>query len=393
MKPLESTVEEQRWTLEPALPGSCYTATSFFERERDAILLREWLCVGRAEEIPQAGDYLLLDVVGEQILVTRTRTGALSAAYNVCRHRGCELALGIAAKPTPDDAPRATGTFPGVIRCPYHSWSYELDGRLRSAPHLNDQIDKAAFALHPVAVDSWGGFLFVNLSPERAATYPLHEQIGAGMAYCRNYPLAELRAAKRIVYDVQANWKVIVENYNECYHCAGVHPELCEVVPAFRQGGGNALDWVNGVPHKDGAFTFTFSGTTTRAPFPGLSADEQVLHKAWLFLPNLMLSLAAEHAAAFTLWPQGPHATRVVCDFLFHPSEIAKPDFDPSDTVDFWDLVNRQDWAVCAGVQRGMRSRSYRQGYFAPMEHDSLDTRRYLTAKLGAQALAAEEGA
>lgn len=372
------------WTLEPTLPRRWYIDADCFALERERIFVREWLCVGRAEAIANPGDYLLLDVVGEQILVTRTRTGALSAAYNVCRHRGCELAFGGPNPPTAADTPPASGTFPGVIRCPYHSWTYELDGRLRSAPHLNEQIDKAAFGLHPVALDTWGGFIWINLDPDHAACYPLAAQIGAGIDYCKNYPLADLRTARRFVYDVAANWKVIVENYNECYHCAGVHPELCEVVPAFRHGGGTDLDWSKGVPHKEGAFTYTFSGTTNRAPFPGLDADEQVLHKAWLFLPNLMLSLAAEHAAAFTLWPIDADHTRIVCDLLFHPSEIAKPDFNPSDTADFWDLVNQQDWTICAGVQRGMHSRSFRSGYFAPMEHESLDTRRYLKAKLGA---------
>src|SRR5262249_41674733 len=160
-------------------------------------------------------------------------------------------------------------------------------------------------------------------------------QLGEVPAYTRRYPLHELRTARRIVYDVAANWKVIVENYNECYHCAGVHPELCELVPAFKQQGGGGLDWERGVPHREGAFTYTLSGTTKRTPFPSLNADERVRHKGQLIYPNLMLSLSAEHVAAFTLWPQAPDCTRVVCDFLFHPAEISKAGFDPSDAVDF----------------------------------------------------------
>ncbi len=375
------------WTLDPALPGRCYTTDAFFAEERAGIFTSEWLCVGRADEIPNSGDYLLLDAVGERVIITRTRQGELSAFYDVCRHRGCELALGLSPKPQSADAPGASGTFPGVIRCSYHSWTYELDGRLRSAPYLNDKIDKGQFALHPVAVDSWGGFLFINLTPERAAATPLADQHSAGFGYCQGYPLAELRAAHRISYDVQANWKVIVENYNECYHCAGVHPELCEVIPAFKQGGGINLDWDNGVPYREGAHAFTRSGTTERQPFPDLAHEERTLRKAWLFMPNLMLSMTADHAAAFTLWPQGPNHTRVVCDFLFHPAQMAQLDFDPADAIEFWDLINRQDWVVCAGVQRGMGSRAYRQGYFAPMEDMSQDTRRYLTATLGAEAV------
>jgi Rieske 2Fe-2S family protein len=177
---------------------------------------------------------------------------------------------------------------------------------------------------------------------------------------------------------VDANWKVIAENYNECYHCAGIHPELCEVVPAFKRDGGAGLPWEEGIPHREGAFTFTRSGTTARGPFPGLSEGEKVRHKGELVYPNLFLSLSADHVAAFILWPEGPGRTRIYCDFLFHPEEMAKPSFDPSDAVDFWDLINRQDWEICADVQRGMCSRAHKVGYYAPMEEMSLDIRRYV---------------
>ncbi len=186
-----------------------------------------------------------------------------------------------------------------------------------------------------------------------------------------------------MTYHVDANWKTIVENYNECYHCGSVHPELCELVPAFKQDGARELDWDSGIPHRDGATTFTFSGTTTREPFPGLSEDERVRHKGELIYPNLMVSLSADHVVAFTLWPLDAGHTRIDCDFLFHPDEIAKPGFDPADAVDFWDLVNRQDWEICASVQKGMSSRAFSFGYYAPMEDLSLDIRRYLADTLG----------
>jgi Rieske 2Fe-2S family protein len=173
-----------------------------------------------------------------------------------------------------------------------------------------------------------------------------------------------------------------MENYNECYHCGGVHPELCELVPAFKQHGGGNLDWANGIPHREGAVTFTFSGTTTRAPFEGLDEFERTRHKGQLVYPNMLISFSCDHIAAFTLWPRHPGHTTITCDFLFHPTEMAKPDFDPSDAVDFWDLVNRQDWGICAGVQRGMSSRSFKAGYYAPMEDASLDIRRYIGARL-----------
>jgi Rieske 2Fe-2S family protein len=198
----------------------------------------------------------------------------------------------------------------------------------------------------------------------------------------RRYPLAELLVGHRIDYEVEANWKVILENYNECYHCAGVHPELCQVVPAFRKAGGSGLDWDAGIPHREGANTFTFSGTTTRAPFPGLDEDEKQRHKGELIYPNLMLSLAMDHAASFTLWPRGPGRTDVVCEFLFHPSEVSKRSFDPTDAAEFWDVTNKQDWAICESVQRGMGSQKFRSGYYAPMEDLSLDIREYVRDRI-----------
>jgi Rieske 2Fe-2S family protein len=271
-----------------------------------------------------------------------------------------------------------TGRFVGSIQCPYHSWTYSFDGKLRAAPFLDesDGLRKEDLPLHFVGVETWGGFLWVHLDPDGGA--PLTEQFQESATYLANYPLIDLRTAARIVYPIAANWKTVVENYNECYHCGPVHPELAELVPAFRRRGGSDLDWEVGIPHRDGAWTFTATGTSNRRPFPGLSPEEQVRHKGQLIYPNLMLSLSADHVTAFTLWPHGPDSTTVVCDFLFHPDEMARPEFDPSDAVDFWDMVNRQDWAICESVQRGMSSRRFETGFYAPMEDYSMDIRRYL---------------
>ena len=331
--------------LEATLPRDFYFSEEIFARER--IFHSEWFCAGRQEQLPKPGDYVVLDVAGERVLVVRGKNGDLQAFFNVCRHRGCELVLDDAPEPRAEGGTRPLGSFAGAIRCPYHAWTYTLEGDLRTAPYLQEVhgFDKADFSLYRVGIQSFGGFFFVNVSAQRSHEQPtdLLTQLGPIPERIRRYPLADLITTRRIVYEVAANWKVILENYNECYHCAGVHPELCDVVPAFKKGGGGELDWDRGIPHKDGAFTFSFTGTTSRAPFPGLDEDEKVRHKGELIYPNFMLSLAADHAAAFTLWPRNPTSTTVVCDFLFHPSEIAKPGFDPTDAVEFWDLVNRQD--------------------------------------------------
>ena len=322
----------------------------------------------------------------KSVILVRTREGKLAAHYNVCRHRGSQLVLGVDPKPKGRHA-CPSGTFTSGIKCPYHSWTYELSGTLRTAPYLDEGsgFRKDQLPLYQVEVDVWGGFVFLRLG----ATHPggkspesLASQLGGAVDRIKRYPLAELRIARRIGYEVEANWKVILENYNECYHCGGVHPELCKVVPAFKQKGGMDLDWDRGVPHREGAWTFTMSGTTNRKPFAGLNEDEQTRHKGELLYPNFMLSLSAEHAAAFTLWPTSPSHTTILCDFLFHPSEIAQSDFNPNDAVEFWDITNRQDWVICESVQRGMASRVFRQGFYAPMESMSLDIRRYIRERL-----------
>ena len=366
--------------LERSLPGPSYTGQAEFAREREAILFADWFCVGREESLAGPGDYLAADIAGESILVVRGAGGSLAGFYNLCRHRGSRLVPAAGSRAGRDVA--RGGCAGTAFRCPYHGWTYRLDGSLRSAPFLpslrryRDQL-----ALHPVAVTTWGGFVFVRLGQAEGT---LADQLNGAGARLAAYPLAELRSARRLVYRVAANWKVICENYNECYHCGPVHPELCDLVPVFRRGGGGDLDWDAGIPHRDGTYTFTLTGTTRRAPFPGLPAAEVTRHRGELILPNLMLSLSADHVAAFTLWPHEAGHTTVLCDFLFHPAEIARDDFDPSDAVEFWDLVNRQDWSVCEQVQDGMGSRMFAVGYLAPMEQPSADVGRYVTRRLAA---------
>jgi glycine betaine catabolism A len=423
--------------LERSLPGSSYTSEAEFARERDQVLLPGWFCVGRADGLTEPGCYLAADVCGESIIVTRTEDGGLAGYYNLCRHRGsrlvprpigCEPAAGpptsgeSLAGPPPDGQPApglppggqavaglppggqpaglplsgqavaglppggpvGSGRFPGAVRCPYHAWTYGLDGTLRAAPFLPAlRKHRAALSLHRVDVATWGGFVFARLEPPAGPgpADPLEVTLGEIPARVAAYPLADLRTGARLRYDVAANWKVILENYNECYHCGPVHPELCELVPAFRRGGGD-VDWAAGIPHRSGATTFTSTGTTRRAPFPGLSEVERTRHFGELALPNLMLSLSADHVAVFTLWPCSAGRTTVLCDFLFHPAELARPDFDPSDAAGFWDLVNRQDWSICEQVQDGMGSRRFSVGYLAPMEQPSADIGRYVAARL-----------
>jgi Rieske 2Fe-2S family protein len=364
-------------SLQPALPKAMYVDPEHFARERDLVLFDSWFCVGRVADLglDRPGRLAVLDVVGESVLMTSDVEGGLHAAYNVCRHRGSQVV------PTePGATPPACDV--GALRCPYHSWTYDLDGRLLKAPHTEgvDDFDPTDFGLHAVGVRTWGGFAFVHLTPERASD--LDEDLAEFGSRLARYPLSSLSTGLSFTYDVAANYKVLAENYNECYHCGPVHPEQTRLVPSFG-GGGVGLQWDDGVPHREGAWTFTMTGTTNRQPFPALDDTERTRHKGELIYPNLWLSCAADHVAAFVSWPLDTGHTRIRCDLLFEPAAVAADDFDPHDAGELWDLVNQQDWVICESVQRGMSSRAYQQGWFAPMEDLSADIRRWLLPRLG----------
>lgn len=359
--------------LEKSLDRAAYVGQENWVAEKHKVFASNWFCIGRHDQIgSQSGSYRLVDLQDEKILLVRGVDSSLRAFVNMCRHRGTELV-------DSTDSAASNGCFGALIRCPYHNWTYNTDGTLRGTPHLAD-IDHEASRLLQLDLGVWGGFIFIR---QHKGTESFRSSIGEIAARVRNYPLSELVIGRTITYEVAANWKVLEENYNECYHCGPVHPELCHLVPSFRIGGASNLNWDDGIPHREGAYTFTSSGTTMRKPFVGLSDNELVNHKGELVYPNLFLSLSCDHVAAFVLWPKGPDHTTIVCDFLFHPSETDKPDFDPSDAADFWDVVNRQDWAICERVQRGMMSKFFTHGFFAPMETPSLDIREWWRKQMG----------
>ena len=239
-----------RIPLETSLPRASYTAEYEFIREREAALFADWFCVGREEAVVAPGDYLAANVAGESILVVRN-SGGLAGFYNLCRHRGSRLVPVAGSQPAASEA--RSGCAGSTIRCPYHGWTYGLDGSLRSAPFLPDvRRYRERLSLHPVSIATWGGFIFARLGRTSGNAHAggpasaddpgetLQDQLNGADRRLASYPLAQLRVGHRLVYQVAANWKVILENYNECYHCGPVHPELCDLVPAFRRGGGGS---------------------------------------------------------------------------------------------------------------------------------------------------------
>ena len=336
------------------LPAETYISAKVFGREQERIFSKFWLCLGRDGDVGEPGDFFTRDVGGESILVVRGADGEVRAFYNVCRHRGARL------------VDETEGANLKRLVCPYHAWSYGLDGALRSAPLTGDCFDKSAYPLITLRLERWMGFLFLNLDDE---AQPLNGQL-TGFPDVSRYRLGELRRGARITYDVDANWKLLGENYGECYHCAVAHPQL-QRVSDFRSGGHSVSGPAfTGGPMelREGFETMSSSGLSNLPEIPGLGEEDHRLVHYYNLYPNFLLSLHPDYVMTHTLWPQSAERTHVVCEWLFTREALAREDFDPSDAVEFWDLTNRQDWELCQRVQLGARSRGYRPGPYQAIE-------------------------
>jgi phenylpropionate dioxygenase-like ring-hydroxylating dioxygenase large terminal subunit len=345
------------WQPRPTLTGRDYSSPEVYEEEREHLFYRGWFCIGRADEVPASGDYLVRDVAGESVFVVRNRDGELRAFYNVCAHRGTKIL---------DDDPGG-GNLGKALKCPYHAWSYDLDGQLLATPnvHEDEQFERAEYHLTKVAVGEHGGFLFVSLADEPGTLDAWLRNSNETITDFERYRLGELRVARRITYDVAANWKIVVENYNECLHCPQIHPELVRVIPLYRQGevwDGETRDGGNEM--VEGATSFTVTGTSDLPKFPDLFAEDYGMYYGVFQFPNLMVNMHPDSVMAYLVYPKGAARTTVISEFYFRPEALALPGFDPSPTVDLWDLISRQDWAVCERAQLGVSSRSYKSGVY-----------------------------
>jgi len=360
-------------------PGRYYYDPAIFEEEEERIFGEMWFFVCRADALPHPGSYQVVTVARESIIVVRDKDGQLHAFFNVCRHRGARLCN--------QDA----GHLKGSIQCRYHAWTYGLDGRLIGAPNVmsDEQFDRTAYGLLPVALHVWEGLIFLNLADdplpfEDQLNDPVVAQFG-GVAPYQRYQVGRLKVGRSISYDVHANWKLIIENTLECYHCGLMHPELCALIPMYRTGQlytDNAVDAGTALGEHVEAFSIT--GKASRPSLPGLLPEDKRRYYAFLFLPNVFINLLSDHVVIDTFQPQGPKLTRVTSDWLFDPAVMAQPNFDPSDAVEILDLVNKQDWEVCELTQKNMASRAFvHGGNYAPDEHHIRGFVEYVLAKLG----------
>ncbi|HZY71019.1 MAG TPA: aromatic ring-hydroxylating dioxygenase subunit alpha [Thermoplasmata archaeon] len=348
--------------------GSVYGDPTVFSQEMERLFFRNWLCVGRAEQVPEPGEFFTQEVGSEGLAFVRGADGTLHGFYNTCRHRGTRILT----------EPR--GRALAAITCPYHAWSYSLDGRLVGAGHTAELTNfrKEEFGLYPVRTETWGGFVWANLDAEAA---PLRTSIGGFIDRVGAIPLADLRVGGRQTYEVEANWKIVVENFSECYHCAPVHPTLNRITP-YSSGENMNYFLRDGVRSKVAGGYMTFardftsmvsSGYTKRPPLPGATESDRHRVSYYVLFPNTFLSVHPDYLMVHRTWPHGPERSTIENEFYFHPEAMAAPDFDPTDAVSLWDEINRQDWYVCELAQKGSRSRVWHGGRYSekePLVHD-----------------------
>jgi glycine betaine catabolism A len=330
------------------LPGPAYTSAEVLAWEQRRFFAGSWTCLGRSASLREGGNQRALIVGDLGVLLTFPEDGqGVRAFANVCRHRAHEL-LAIDER-----ADRR------ALVCPYHGWSYELTGGLRAAPRTGPFPPKSELGLVSLPAVDWHGWTFVNAT---ATARPFTAHIGGLAELVEPYRPENLVVKARHTYEVAANWKLIAENYHECYHCPQIHPELCAVTPPNSGDNWHGEGaWVGGsMELREHAVTMSLDGSSRGIPLPG--ADPRTVRYLGLF-PNLLLSLHPDYVMTHRMVPLAPDRTFIECEWLF-----AEGVSDPSYAVEFWDITNRQDWAACESVQRGVSSPHFRPGPLANNE-------------------------
>jgi len=340
-----------------ALEAPWYRSPDVFAHERERIFARNWICAGRLEQLERSGDFVTVEVAGESLIVVRGADAVVRVFFNVCRHRGTRLCT------------EAAGRFSGSIQCPYHAWTYGLDGALVAARMMQDVdgFERADYPLRQAHVATLDGFVFVSVAhrPE-----PFADAFAPLLGRFARWDVGTLRTVRTIAYDLACNWKLVFQNYSECYHCPLLHPQLDALSPS--DSGRNDLcegPFLGGYSElRRRAGSLTTSGTTARPPLGALEGDDLERVYYYTIFPSLLLSLHPDYVMAHMVTPLAVDRTRVVCTWLFDPVLATAPDFDPSDAIEFWDLTNRQDWRINELTYLGVGSRAYQPGPYANAE-------------------------
>lgn len=367
---------------ENSLPGNWYYDAAQYARELDAVWYRDWVCVGRLEDILHTGDFFVAGIGSQRVLVTRNAQGELRAFHNTCRHRGSAL------------CGDARGRFHnGRIVCPYHSWTYGLDGELLATPYRLPVADfnPDDYPLYGVHVETWGGYVFVNLS--REVDTPLDEFLGAEARLLDRWPLADMVSVQQDRRTLTCNWKVFWENYSECYHCPRVHPELCRLVPLYRQAVLNHADtpgWIpahagdDGRPRvAPGMRTWTMDGQSRLPLLPGLDESDIASGVTFAsFTASMFVVAHPDYVRSVRVLPRSPEAIDLIVDWLLLPDTAAayRDEFEKLFAVGR--TLLEQDGRVCELNQQGLKSQRFRHGILVPQEYSLWDFHQWLRTKL-----------
>jgi glycine betaine catabolism A len=347
-------------SLVRTLPGSAYTDPAVFAQEQERIFERTWTCVALAADLTGPGAFRTVTVGRESVILVRGRDGAVRGFLNVCRHRGARVCT------------EESGQLRRNLQCSYHAWTYDFTGKLIAAPNLTSMpdVDRVEYGLLAVHLREWLGYVWICLAEGEPPSFETDvvgavvERLGDTESI-EHYDVAALALGRRITYDVAANWKLIVENFMECYHCATIHPELTEVLPEFALGFAAQYYVGHGAEFAAGAQGFTVDGRPGFERLPGVTDAQDRRYYAITIKPQVFVNLVPDHVIWHRMTPLAPDRTIVECDWLFAPGVT---DVDAS--VELFHRVNAQDFEACERTQPGMASRAYRGGgVLVPSEH------------------------
>ena len=333
------------------------TCRETYDRESERIFSSKWLCVARVEQLDPAGRVLPLVYEDHKFFLASDEDGQVRAFRNFCRHRGSLLV-------TADNC----SSFGSRIQCPYHAWTYDRQGRLVSAPNMEgvSTFCSEDNGLIEIACAVYQGFVWISFQPETS----LEEFLAPVAWQFEDWGTGDLEIAATLEYDVQANWKLIFQNYSECYHCPIVHPALNRLSPY--KDSSNDIDSgpILGGPMQlaEGVETMSSDGAFVGEPLPGLSEQQLKIVNYFTIFPSMFLSTHPDYVMVHLLQRSGVRSTKVVCHLLFHSAVKESATFDPASAVEFWDLTNRQDWEVCELAQAGMEDSAYIPGPYSNLE-------------------------
>jgi glycine betaine catabolism A len=357
------TITTPASSLISTLPGRAYTDPDVFASEQEHIFEQMWFCAARSSDVGAPGSFKTVQVGRESVLVTRNRKGEARAFFNVCRHRGAKLCT------------EESGEARRAFQCPYHAWTYDFDGKLVAAPNLTKMpdIDRVEYGLRTIAVQEWLGYVWVCLAEQPPSfddtvRSAIVERLG-DLASLENYGVEHLAVGRRIVYDVKANWKLIIENFMECYHCATIHPELTEVLPEFADGYAAQYFVGHGAEFAPDVKGFTVDGSEGLDRIPGVSEDQDRRYYAITIKPQAFVNLVPDHVIFHRMFPMAADRTVVECDWLYLPG-VVESGVDVDASVELFHRVNVQDFDACERCQPTMSSRVYADGgVLVPSEH------------------------